>query len=152
MGAQEGSATLYIGGHHATSSLIKGWDGGETRPNITVPVTTLEKLIERHGVPRYIKIDVEGFEAEVAAGLQRKVDLVSMEYHLTSTDLAAKQKAVDHLAKFGRLTINILPETSDFALSKFEPAPIAMNLLAQMVGEAEPKKIFGYGDLFVRSE
>ena len=29
------------------------------------PVTTLDKLIARHGSPDIVKIDVEGFEAEV---------------------------------------------------------------------------------------
>ena len=34
------------------------------RRSIRVPVTTLDALIARHGMPAFIKIDVEGFEAE----------------------------------------------------------------------------------------
>ena len=42
------------------------WDAAET-----VPVTTLDALIAEHGPPRFVKIDVEGHEAEVLRGLSR---------------------------------------------------------------------------------
>lgn len=36
---------------------------------IDVPVTTVDSLIRRHGKPTFIKIDVEGFEANVIRGM-----------------------------------------------------------------------------------
>lgn len=45
-----------------------------------VQVTTLDHLIAAHGLPAYVKIDVEGFELDVLSGLSLAVPLVSVEY------------------------------------------------------------------------
>ncbi len=45
-----------------------------------VQVTTLDRLIADHGLPSYVKIDVEGFELQVLSGLSQPVPLVSVEY------------------------------------------------------------------------
>ena len=46
---------------------------------ITVPSTTLDKLIGKYGIPDYIKIDVEGNEKNVLKGLTQPVKHVSYE-------------------------------------------------------------------------
>ena len=50
------------------------WDAAET-----VEVTTLDRLIADHGLPRFVKIDVEGAEAEVLAGLSHAVAWIAFE-------------------------------------------------------------------------
>ena len=47
-----------------------GWEGQVWDATITVPCLTLDGLIAPHGVPAFIKIDVEGFEDRVLAGLE----------------------------------------------------------------------------------
>lgn len=47
-----------------------------------VETTTLEDLIRSHGAPFYIKIDVEGHEANVLRGLHSAVPYVSFEVNL----------------------------------------------------------------------
>jgi len=47
-----------------------------------VETTTLGALMEIHGTPRYIKIDVEGHEAAVLRGLPRPVPFLSFEANL----------------------------------------------------------------------
>ena len=46
----------------------------------TPTVTTLDRLIEHFGVPAFVKIDVEGSEPAVLAGLGRPVPALSFEY------------------------------------------------------------------------
>ena len=53
-----------------------------------VPVTTLDALIGKHGVPAFIKIDVEGFEEEALAGFTRAVKALSFEFTTIQRDVA----------------------------------------------------------------
>jgi FkbM family methyltransferase len=48
---------------------------------LTVPMTTLDALIGRHGRPRFVKVDVEGYELEVLRGLSLRVPALSLETH-----------------------------------------------------------------------
>jgi len=65
-----------------------GWENQAWTETIDVPITTLDALIERHGRPAFIKIDVEGFEVEVLAGLSRAVRALSFEFTTIQRDLA----------------------------------------------------------------
>lgn len=59
------------------------WDA-----EVTVPVRTLDGLIAEHGVPAFCKLDVEGLEAQVLAGLSEPVRAVSFEYLPVAFDRA----------------------------------------------------------------
>ena len=53
-----------------------------------VDVTTLDALIAAHGLPDFVKIDVEGFELEVLMGLSQPVPAVSFEFLPAVRDIA----------------------------------------------------------------
>jgi len=93
--SKEGTATLHLSDSHTISSMSdkfistvgtsifknNNWDN-----KIEVKTTTLDLLIAKHGLPSFIKIDVEGFELNVLKGLSKPVKAISFEFLPMVTD------------------------------------------------------------------
>jgi FkbM family methyltransferase len=57
-----------------------GFAGVEWNDALEVETTTLDALIAEHGVPAFVKLDIEGGEAAALAGLSHPVRTVSFEF------------------------------------------------------------------------
>jgi FkbM family methyltransferase len=77
---------------------------------LTVPATTLDHLIDRFGEPAFVKIDVEGGEPDVLAGLGRPLASLSFEYLPGALD--AVRACARRLARLGTYRYNWSPGES----------------------------------------
>ena len=94
------ASEIFIANARAAQSF-RGEQWGE---RIEVPATTIDALVRAHGVPRFVKIDIEGHEAEALRGLSLPVFALSIEF-VPMTRIIA-EAAIDRLVQLGRYTFN----------------------------------------------
>ncbi|HVG33493.1 MAG TPA: FkbM family methyltransferase [Pyrinomonadaceae bacterium] len=83
-----------------------------------VLMTTLDELIDKHGRAKFIKIDVEGYEAQVLSGLNYSVPYISFEFTPELIDEAEKCVARLHAISEAYLFNYCLGENLNFVLEK----------------------------------
>lgn len=96
-----GSVRMYINSANPTVSTASaefveaadganGWSDQVWDAELDVPVTTVASLVAEHGPPAFVKIDVEGFEEAVLAGLHDPVPALSFEFTTIQRDTALR--------------------------------------------------------------
>ena len=153
VGGEPGTAELrWPAGGLALASMSEEWIGrvrdsgrfgGEWADHAVVPVTTLDALIDRYGLPAFCKIDVEGFEEAVVRGLSRPIPSVSFEFtpeyrRLDRTDADA---ALPSSAAIASTTPSV--ETLSFA----EPGWLSREELLLRLRTYDPRS---FGDVYAR--
>jgi len=118
IGAEPGEATLFISTRTPTVTTMSldwisqvqqdpSFQDVQWDREVTVPVTTLDALIESHGEPAFCKIDVEGFELAVLQGVSRPLAALSFEYIPASIDIALA--CIRRLEDLGNYEYNLAP-------------------------------------------
>lgn len=145
LGANEGSAEFFLREQTWLSGFIEEMEDRENVGSILVPIKTLDQLITTYGKPKYLKIDVEGYELPVNMGLNSKIELISFEHCLNEGDYAAKLRIIEYLKRFGVLRLALLRDrAADWTVPWAELEDFLTVFPGGIPNEA------GVGDIFVQ--
>ncbi len=148
VGDTPGAAELRVGHYEGHSTLSADWidrTGPERwASSVTVPVTTLDDLIARHGLPEFVKIDVEAYEAHVVRGLSTPVRALSFEFQCGSP--AVLDEVLGLLGRLATYEFNFtLVDLCEFASDWTDEEGLRMRIASACAGHDDL-----YGDVFAR--
>jgi len=103
--------------HIETTTTSRGIATINTVKHKKVKVEVLENFIKKFGIPKYIKIDVEGYEYEVIKGLITPVPLLSFEVNLPEF-LSESIQTINHLDLISSNKYRFNFATSNFFLNE----------------------------------
>ncbi len=153
-GAKVGEQDFFQSETHMISSFSTDWidavkksgrfSDREWEKKGTIPLTTLDTLINEYGIPKFIKIDVEGYEPEVLKGLSQPVNYLSFEYNVPEqqahvADCLRRLKGIS-----GDIECNYSSgESMEWATQQWRSAEEMIRLMQS--------DFAGFGDVYVRS-
>ena len=154
LGSSPGRAELNVSSNHVLSTLSENFidrtvKSGRFYPNHwthrkTVEVSTLDQLIRQYGVPKFIKIDVEGFESDILSGLSQQVAAISFEWTPECNENA--RFCVEKLSQLGDYEYNLSwGESMKFARKSWRTPESILELITEFESES-----ILFGDIYAR--
>jgi FkbM family methyltransferase len=153
VGSKPGELPFYVCTASACSSFSPEFVQSQRKQNSgfqwdrteTIAIITMDTLVEKHGTPAFIKIDVEGFEVEVLAGLSHPVRGLSFEVRPDDSP-ETTDGCFDALARLGRYEFNLsIEERLTFELPRWDSAPAVLGAIRRVeTGE------WKYADVYAR--
>jgi len=109
----------------------------------TISITTLDVIIKQYGIPKFCKIDVEGFEKQVLSGLSTPIPMISFEFLFEFLD--DSKECIDKILSLSNAQFNFnIGEEMDFALQSWS---IKQQLLEAIINRNDPKL---WGDIYAK--
>jgi FkbM family methyltransferase len=108
IGSATGTADLHVKANHTHSSLVTKQSSAPDAGILQVPIITLDQAIQQYGMPRFCKIDVEGFESEVLKGLSSPIKALCFEYCCDDHGIAELHLCLDLLTRLGKFEMNMV--------------------------------------------
>ena len=155
-GAREGAVSLRVNSANPTVTTASpdfvaaadgapGWEGQTWDATAEARMTTLDALVSAHGVPAFAKIDVEGFEADVLAGLSRPLPALSFEFTTIQRDVA--YRCLERLAALGDYRFDIaLGESQTLTFGAWVSREDMAAHIAGLPDEANSGDVYGVLD------
>jgi FkbM family methyltransferase len=145
LGRTEGTAKLRIAfDRDDVSTLSDQWaenTNAHWQGTVQVHVRTLDSIASDYGIPKYVKVDAEGYDAEVLRGMSFRPQIVSFEF--LSRDLKIAQACIELLREW---SFNIvIEERSRFELSRWVNGDEILAAILALSGSVV------YGDVFARA-
>lgn len=127
----------------AAGAGAKGWEGQTWDAAVEVDCTTLDDLAARFGRPDFVKIDVEGFEDEVLAGLSPDNAPKALSFEFVTMDRAPAQRALDEVRRLGYLGFDVsLGESHDWVFGERQPIETIETYLRNLPDEANSGDVY----------
>jgi FkbM family methyltransferase len=145
LGRTEGTAKLRIAfDRDDVSTLSDQWaenTNAHWQGTVQVQVRTLDSIASYYGIPKYVKVDAEGYDAEVLRGMSFRPQIVSFEF--LCRDLKIAQSCIELLREW---SFNfVIEERSRFELSQWVNGDEILTAISALSGSV------AYGDVFARA-
>lgn len=155
LGAGEGEGVMYVNDADVLSTLSTEWiermqesgrfQGYLWRNQISVPLTSLDRLIEQYGVPAFCKIDVEGYEWHVLQGLSRPLPALSIEF--AEETIHNSVRCIQRLQELGDYEFNcVKADNTSLELSHW----VDLATICSHLGKRTER--FMWGDIYARKK
>ncbi|MBK9250271.1 MAG: FkbM family methyltransferase [Ignavibacteria bacterium] len=151
LGAETGTAELSVSDElNIFSTMSDRWKstqgfGNYTEWNTTetVKMDTIDSLIDKYSLPKFCKIDVEGYEKNVLAGLHHKIPYISFEF--TSIFFDDAEECLSLLSELGNTEYNVsFGESMQLNLNKWVTKEELIAYIRKNEG--------AWGDIYVHSK